>query len=596
MNIGLNQYYDTISFKYINDIIYSIQKNLIDASQKDNDEVFKELLDFYQYTLLAKSFNKNLKAYSKTSTLSIYIFKSLKDSHRVILAERIFESLVMKINVGENYEDIDQNYIEVSYLPLINITKLLIQEKKYDLLDDLYNKVDQSLFRLDYEKDKSGYFFKFININLCWVYYLKFHSDLDSERSYLKYFEKNFENLTVRYNSNFLNDFFDLFDKVENNGLWAVNQWEIKEPPMNVAYFALTPNIWLRFGLVIILLKFPHLIRNNEDFTRIKLNNRFRFIVDDISRIMDNIGIDNESYMDFIFPDTSVKNLDLQLKSRKEKILNLFQFLQKEIEIDRYNKIRKVPLSDTRIDKFRQNVGKQWEENLIIIRVLEHFQKINFLPNNEKIDGYGFFQTLNKMRFAFIDGEYYQDIIGLNDFGSRLARSIDNLFFGKLEKIKTPKLSNQIQDDINSFIDKTKNKKNLVIFANWQTEKKIGKLDYQDNTFPISHKRYNNIPIINSFNKYSHLIFIIDFTNVKANIFVSENSNWYKNQLLVEVSEYQKELITDDLIREWNEKEGQNYTEQEVDVLESNHVNAKILFKSEFIFDENFRFLIINPE
>lgn len=157
---------------------------------------------------------------------------------------------------------------------------------------------------------------------LCWGYYLKFHTKISFDKFNFSYFEDNYDSV-VGFDNNFFNDFFNLFDEIEKENLWSVNNWETKKPPMNKAYFVLQPKTWLTFGFVMILLKYSYLIRATDDLKKIKLKDRFKYIFDDIEKILNEITIENKEYMGFVFNGTEQTD-DVQLNYRKEKIISLF--------------------------------------------------------------------------------------------------------------------------------------------------------------------------------------------------------------------------------------------------------------------------------
>ena len=593
MRFNLHKNYDTIPFNYVNEIFSTVSRDIIVASEKDFLESFNKLLDFLIYNLKSKSFNRSVNAFSKSVTTFIYIFPNLSPNYKKIFVERVFDSLITNICLSNDYKNIDKQYIELSYLPLINIFKLILQDDDYELFNVAINKFKDSIFRIENKEDRGNLFFYFITTLLGWIYFLKNTKSITYEKYDINYLEQNLENISYDFNFTFLNHFFELFDKIENEGLWAVSEWEIKEPPMNRAYAALSPHNWLPYSLTIILLKFEHLINLNDDLSEIKLSQRFKFIYDDIKKILDNVTVENEEYKNFIFNNISNQDLNTELSFKKEKILNVFSFLKKEIEIDYYKKIKEIPLSKEKIDEFRANVGKLWEENTLILNILKKLGNIDYVPNIEEVNGYGFFQRLLKMKFAFIDGELYQNIFGLSDFGSHLARSIDNRFFNSLKNDKIVSTDN-IKETVQNFINKTDNKSNIVIFANWSNADKLENITYEHNSKnSIFNKKFEGIPIVHQFSKYKDSIIVIDFTLIKAIVYTSDNPNWYKNQLLVEITESQKDDITDNVIKEWNEKDGYEYSEKEVDILESNNVNAKILLKYEFIIPDESRYIII---
>jgi len=593
MRFNLHKYYDTIPLDYVNEIFHNISKNIVVASEKNNLESFNELLDFLIINLKSKSFNKSLNAFSKSVTTFIYIFPNLSSIYKKVFIDRVFQSLITNISIGSDNKDINKQYIELSYLPLVNILKLILQDDDYELFNFALKKFNSNIFKLENKENFENLFFSFITTVLGWIYFLKNTKSITYEKYHINYLEHNLEKLSYDFDFNFINHFFELFDNIENKGLWAVSEWEIKEPPMNQVYAALSTHNWLPYSLSIILLRFEHLINVNDDLSKIKLSPKFKFIYDDIKKVLDNITIDSDDYKEIIFNKLSNQDQNAELYFKKEKILNVFLFLRKEIEIDYYKKIREIPLSKDKIDSFRSNVGKLWEENTLILNILKNLGSIEYVPNIEEVKGYGFFQRLLKMKFAFIDGELHQNIIGLSDFGSKLARSIDNHFFDDLSNDKVISTDN-VKETVLQFINNTDNKNNIVIFANWKNADKLGNLSYDHkNKNKLSNKRFEGVPVVHQFSKFKNSIIVIDFSLIKASIYTSNNPNWYKSQLLVEITESQKDDITQNIIKEWNEQDGYTYNEDEIDILESNNVNAKILLKYEIIIPEQTRYIII---
>lgn len=595
MRFNLHSYYETIPFNYVNEIFRTIYQDIIVASEKDHLNSFNELLNFLVHNLKGKSFNSSTNAFSKSVTLFIYIYPNLSSQYKKIFIERVFGSLITTISISKDVENVDEKYVELSYLSLINIFKLILQNDDYELFNIAIKEFTDTIFHIENRGDRGNFFFYFVTTLLGWIYFLKKNKSITYEKYDINYLENSLENMSYNFDFIFINYFFELFDKIENQGLWAVSEWEIKEPPKNKAYFALSPHNWLPYSLTIMLLKFEHLISLNIDLSKIKLNPRFRFMHDNIKEILDNINLENEEYKNLIFNNITNQDQSAELNFKKEKILNVFSFLKKEMEIDYYKKIREIPLSKEKIQEFRANVGKLWEENTIVLNVLKSLGNVDYVPNIEEVKGYGFFQRLLKMKFAFIDGELHQNIFGLSDFGSQLARSIDNDFFNKFKNDKIIP-TNNIKETVWDFINKTKNKSSIVIFANWRNADKLEDITYEHNSEnPIFNKKFKGIPVVHQFSKFKDSILVIDFSLIRASIYTNDNPNWYKNQLLIEITESQKDDITDDVIKEWNEKDGYNYNENEVDILESNNVNAKILLKYEFIIPEETRYLIIKP-
>ncbi|MBA6154275.1 hypothetical protein [Gelidibacter maritimus] len=592
---GLYRYTDTISFNYLNDFFNSIQKNIISAAKNNNQEAFEKLLNFYLLNFLTKTFGKSENLYSKGASTLVNIYDGLNTKFKPRFVERVFESLTAKISFSNDLEDFPEKYIELSYLCLINITKKILQEDNYDLFNKAFTDIDKSLTGLDSIKNREGYLFKFITTLLCWIYFLRSQNSISYEKFNFQFLENTFQDLTVDLDRNFLNDFFDLFEEIEK-GLWTAENWEIKEPPPNEAYFALSSRTWLTFSLVIILFKYDNLIRSNDDLKKIKLRDRFRYFNDDIRKNLDEISEEKNEFIDLIFsPNLKPEEIKRKFDYKKEQILEVFTFLRKEVEIEHYKKIKDLPLSLDKIEDFRYKVGKNWEDGTVIIAILKLFNKVKYLPNIKERDGYGFFQTLLKGKFAFIDGEHYQEIYGLSDFGSRLARDIDNQFFKNILEYRFPTKSENINVSIDKFLDGLKNTNRVVIFANWKNEQKLNSTIYTEEKVLLnSYKSYRGVPILNSFNSYKDYIFIIDFSNIKIKLYTNESSLWYKDQLLVDITEYSKENLTDENIQKWRESDKFDYNAEEVDILESNNINIKVLLKFDFIINDNLKALILD--
>lgn len=592
---GLHSYTNTISFKYINDLIITIQRNLVLAAEKNNSESFDKLLDFYQYNLLTKSFGKSQKVYSKASANTVNIYRDLNIQYQSIFLDRIFESQTMKISFSSSSNQVDENYIELTYLSLIHLIKQLIQEDNYIDFNRIFKKQSDSIFRIEARNNQNDYLFKFVTTILCWIYYLQLNNKISYDKYDFSFLESTFQELTLSQDNIFLNKFFELFTELEN-GLWTAEDWEVSEPPSNQVYFALSASTWVKKGLLVLLLKFEHLLRVNDDLSKVKLDARFRYLVDDFEKEFEFLNLENEKLLKIITQSNiGQETFAQQLTGKKEQILEVFNFLKKEVEIEHYRKIQEIPLSQNKINKFRSEVGQGWKNGTVIINVLKKFNHINYLPNVEKKDGYGFFQTLLKGKFAFIDGEFYQEIHGLSNFGFQLARNIDNQFFQKILEIKEPILASNINNQIDEFLGTIENKSKVLIIANWKNEQKIKSTALNEKKEILnSYKSYKDIPIINSYNKFKEYIFVIDFNKIGINIFKSDSPLWYENQLLVDVTKYSKENITDQKIQEWSEKDKFKYNAEEVDILESNNVNMKVLLKFDYIFQKDLNVLIID--
>ncbi|TFD91936.1 hypothetical protein E2605_19045 [Dysgonomonas capnocytophagoides] len=579
--------------KYIDRVLSSTYRNIIVASEKDNRESFDKLLDFALYKLALGALNKSKEVFSESVLYFARIYPSIAPKYRDVFMEKWIISFTTQISLSK-----DVYYTDKIYHTLISQIKKILETNDHVLFDKVLKTLEEHWIWLkdDDNPEKSKCLFSFLAILLCWIYFLKFQGKISLEQYHLNFIETSFEE--VSSNFNFINAFYSLYDAIDL-GLWGVDRWEIEEPPMGVAYWALMPSHWMPIGLVLILLKYNYTLIPN-DYGNIELKNRFKYELDSIKPILDKIKIENKEYIDFIFGNVSQskEELESQLNYRKEKVIDVFTYLKKEMEISEYKKIKAIPLSAKKIETFRNKVGHLWEENSVVINLLKNFHRVNYLQNIEDKNGYGYFETIKKAKFAFIDGDYYQEIHGLDHYGGNLARSVDNRFFKEVLGLKKSIHCDDIDVCIGDFIDKLEDTSNILIFANWHSldsskNISLGRLS----ELPHSNKyySYNNIkvPIVNPFSNYDSYIFILDFSNIEVDVYQNDTEKWYKKELLVDVTEYQKEDITDSKIKEWTLNDGYDYTSAEVDILESNNINIKVICKNDFKFRNPDNFLII---
>ena len=600
MSFGLTKYENTVSFDYINQIFIGIYRNIIESSKKNNVESLEKLLDFYQYTLLTKSYGASLDSYSKAASNLIGIYKSISKEYEYIFVERFFESLLTKIGISEDkMADTLKSYIEPSYLPIINILKIMLYENNNVAFNKSINRFKGIFFFDPIKSDNSGYYIKFIVILLSWIYYSKHRSKIEFEKYNINQFEHDLETISYAKELNFINVFFELYEEVES-GLWGVDDWYLIEPPVNQVYSPLTPSKWLKYGLIILLLKFENLIPINR-LNEIKINKKLNHFSHDFEGYLDEINVNINEYQNFIFPydsgtfESKKDDIIIDLERRKDKILETFNYIQKTLDIQKYKEIKETPLSQQKINEFRENVGKNWENNTIIANLLKQMGLVNYIPNVESVDGYGFFQTMLKGKFAFIDGEHHQQIFGLTNIGSNLARKSDELFFTTVLKKFKPKKVKEIEHFVDDFLSDLPTRENVILFADWRIS------DFLKSVEVVSPPKYGNatrvykgIPVINSYNNNRDNIFIIDFSTITMDIYTKESEIWYKDELIVDITEYSKGVITNEEIQKWNEKEKYEFSMEEVDILESNNINIKVISKFRYNIPDDASILVLD--
>ncbi|AYN00245.1 hypothetical protein [Chryseobacterium sp. 3008163] len=327
MNWGLIKYTETISFDYINEIFYSVQRNIILSASNNYQESFNELLDFTLSSLVSKSFGKSEASFSKSATFLINIYSNLPQQYKEIFVERSVSRLSHMITIANYSEEIKNEYASLSYLSLINILKVALEEDNHTVFNIISKSIGDDLQNLNFDQNNSAedLLFNFNVTLLSWMYYLRFSNVIDYSKYDVRYLEAYFDELYFNSNDSFISRFYKLYDEIDK-GLWAINEWEINKPPTDQAYFTLMTSQWLPFGLLIILLKYDGLISTNNDYSDIPLNPRFKYQLNNIKENLDIIN-NNKDITRFLSEQNfDEKELNNELNYRKEKIIELFTF------------------------------------------------------------------------------------------------------------------------------------------------------------------------------------------------------------------------------------------------------------------------------
>lgn len=587
------------SIDYINQIIYKIEESIITASKKNNDEVYLELILFLRDDLILKSVKKSASTYNQLIKIPSNVYSQLSNETKKRLIEVFTIRFTENISFISFSDEIDNEYLEISYFGLISLIKKIIDEKIHENYNLIFKKLNESIFKFNDNKD-NYYNFSFAFTILFWQFYLFQNDKIDLKEYNLKLLE---DILSQTYDSGeeLINSFFKYKTEVDND-LWECGNWQIEEPLIGEATFLLMPSTWLNFGFTIMLFKY-NILNYGLDIKKIKILENFRFEVDNLIKNIEIIERNKEKWFSVFYPNSNDldKNND-SFDYSKGRIIEFFKILKKEQEIIYYKEISKIPLSKSKIDEFKKNVGNIWDNNSIIPTVLKFYNRVEYLPNIFEKDGVGIFTTMLKSKFAFIEGKNYQNIYGLTDFGNQTAREVNKqFFFALLEKEKTIILKrDELKKEVDRYIGDIEDKSKVVIFSNWigvdilnNSENNIEYLTQTD--IPFCRSKYKNIPILNNY-EFKDFIFLIDLNTIEYKIY--QKDNWYNNELLIDITEPIKEEVIEKAKKsaEWKDRDGIEYSEEEISVLEDNSINIKILFKFDINILDKTKYVIYKIE
>ncbi|WP_026978500.1 hypothetical protein [Flavobacterium tegetincola] len=580
--------FESENIEYINLIINKVHDSIILASKKDSDEIFFELLLFLRDELLYQSLNKSFSIYSKVIQYpaSIYLKIPLENKKKLIEVITIRFSESIKFH---NYtENIDKRYLELTYFGLISLVKATIDERNSQSFNLVFKKLKETYLTFD---DKNDYYnFAFPFAILSWLFYLHQYEKIKLGDFDINVLESIFIN--SYYNREELINSYYKFKYDVDEGLWEIGNWQIEKPPVGEAYFMLMASTWLNFGFTVMLLKYK-ILNYGFEIQKITIRDSFRFEFDNVKENLEIIEKDKVKWFPFLYNQTP-DNLNIDdFNYSKAKIIEFFSVIQKEQEILKYKEISNIPLSVNRIAEFKKDVGAIWDSNSVVPKLLKHFERVTYAKNIIEKLGIGIFTKMLKSRFAFIDGDKYQNIIGLTDFGNKTARNVNREFFKSLMNkkysvaVKGSQLSQAVDRYLNSVNDKTK----IVIFCNYKNLDLLNdsqnKVEYvTQSEIPFSRSQYREIPIINNYESEDFL-FIVDLNSI--NYIIYQQDEWYNKELLVEITEPIKDGETSTTDYENDEVE---YSSEEVDVLEGNAVNVKILFKHDMVILDPTKYII----
>ena len=570
------------SIPYINRIIDNLKNNLLESSNKNNERAFLEILLFFRGQAFDSLRNSSL-VYTQMTSIPADIYPNLSKEYKRKLIEIFtirFHESISYINFYEKYE---VKYLEISYWGFLKLIKKTIDENDYENFNLIFEKIRETgSSNFDKRGDTQYYHHSFAFSLISWIFYLHQNNIINYDDYNMSYLEEILQHDLYNNKEKIINNFYR-FEQEATLGLFEIDNWEIKKGPIGIAYFVLMSHTWLNFGFLIMLLKYD-ILNYGIKIEGINLNDKFKYIVDDIKANLSLINNNSEKWYPIIM-DNLDQNMSFneRYNLKKEKIIDFYNELNKRQEILKYTTISKIPLSSLKIEEFKQKVGSLWDKNSFIPTVLKFYERVNYKKNIKDKLGLGYFQNLLKMRFAFIEGEHYQSVYGLTNFGAKTAHSVNEFFFIELLKEKDPIITINLRNEIDTFLSNRIDYSKVVIFSNWRGNQMLNNnenvVQYnEDKLIPFSNAKYKETPIIAN-PAYPNLVFLIDLNYIEYDIY--ENENWYNKELLIEVSEPKFEDIDDTSENEgnWREIDGIVYSKEEIATLEKNAIHLKVIFK-----------------
>lgn len=368
------------------------------------------------------------------------------------------------------------------------------------------------------------------------------------------------------------------------------------------AYWVPSTSSWLVLGFVIKLIKENSLKENFQTIINsIEDSEQFDFLDDNIKSSIEFIRKEFEAKFTFIL---GLSNEEIEI--RFSSIESFFKSLKENHNQIKEKAIALSPLSQSKIDNFKNQMLIQWKESQFVEALFRHFDLISIADLDVELKRSIAFVKLENCKRMFID-ENYQEIFGIN-FGLEVSRTVDNSFFIELCKQakftkNIAKLSEAIDDSINDIRNRNFTP-NLIIIDSMLLYKEEGfyqKLKYPNgyNKFigNISESYYNEILILPLHNHFmTNKVIVADFSS-SFEMLQRNDPIWLDSILKVEITEITKEKAQEELLTnkdKYNQIE--NFDEEKELIKIMNGIIVEVSETFDFIVKSNESFEIINIE
>ncbi|WP_417861377.1 hypothetical protein [Winogradskyella sediminis] len=580
--------------------------SLRDSARLDHEEIFISIILFIRKKIYSSRSKKSISAFKDLIIISTWLYPIVSQKYKNLLINYLaisFREIInyhsvsnIKHEEKNNYE-VEIIFAEINYWSLIQLLKEIIEAKDYINFNKVFEEVNQITSWFDLGECKNDFQknaieeIRFMHRSL----YVSIYAWLVFSYANNKLTIKELENFKL--NDNILNELrfrndielFEVFVELKArsfNGFLEIDNWELEKHKSGKAYMALSARDWLNFGFTILLLNNRRFVIsrfNNE----IQLNDSFKFLLDDIKKVLEKIEITlEEKWNQFLYKHNKEKNSQELFTLSKNDILNTLQELKKKQELSYYADVVNKKLSPIKVQNFKESVFKNWNNNNIIPAVLKRFNCVTYLDNVKEINGFGYFNLYNKMKSMFIEGDN-NIVYGASDVGAKLARDIERQFYSNLKSMKDFLNVKNLKEDIDIKITNIEEKSKYVIFSDWKGLELLNsnrEVEYiQESEDKFSYARYKDIPIINKSLIFPNTLLLIDLEN-SINYTIYQDEKWFSKELMIDVVELTQEVIDDELSKydeKWKVNEEYEVSKEEAELLIKSSILIKVLFKSE---------------
>ena len=270
-----------------------------------------------------------------------------------------------------------------------------------------------------------------------------------------------------------------------------------------------------------------------------------------------------------------------------------------------------MPLSNDRINKFKELVGEAWYKQAKIHKLFYYFNATQLVDSSVNLTGIFSNRFFTRGKSMFLEEPNFEHVHGIETIGIDVANREDDLFFHFLLNTDCKKIyEKNIIDVINSSLIEFRNSEvtpTLIIisyeFSRWNSliinDSKFVKSKNQE--IPNLIGTYANVPVyVTDSNLLNNQIIISNFDDAFVMEYQTDH-NWYKGELSIDVRNVSDEEASIRLNKEpekWKYiEEGIVISDEDAITLIQNSVYVKIGIKNNFkiINQKSIIFGIIEP-
>lgn len=542
------------NFDYSHKLIVIIQRILLKYSKNKNVNVLEYFRDFPKF-LLKQILNSTDKKTEIAQSLILRLFEIVK------------YSIISKDTDYPTYKEKEVfRQLNLKMLYMINECLVILIEKKevrlweyslneFDQLKEHYKRIADKNPNLSENVNNLLNDVKLIKIGLfswCFENFLSGIFDVNEFRNFIKYLNLRITKLDE------LVEFciFSIeYEFKETKFGWE--SWDIekqKRLSYKFEYYKPVSN-WIISGLFLIIFDNLYILENQINFIENVINKKeFRFIGNSVSNVIINLQKQYSAKL------LEITNITLEeLIEKLNKFSNFFISLSKSYDENLIREIVKAPLSEKKVEEFKNSMYKQWKENQLIEKIFNDLTEIEVSngTNNLHCPCQNHLLTTGKKMFIEVNFELFYGI----HFGALVSQKIDTEFINKVIS-KDSILSNSLNliTTLNQEVEDLKKnlyKPDLIILDSmlfYERMKGIemlintqAKIDFNNNYQVYDYNGIHLIPI--HYELIKNKVIVSDFQS-SFKMLQHRNPEWYDNILKIEITEVTKDEAKEKFIKD----------------------------------------------